>query len=450
MRSRILMMGVLFIAVTFVCISEGMAAPKSELERCNVVANQAMGPNEIDFLDDFGVVNSPLEQIDEIIAFFILAVEDETLAGVGPGKSASNRLKAFLNKLLQARTLIVSEDYDGASQQVMSALKKTDGEMRPPDFVDGSAAQTLADMLRELAGPDSYLVVDLSAGPSASSYPVSTLNAVPSGGWTDEYKTTKMVFRRIPAGAFTMGSPASELGRYIDEPQHEVTLTQDFYIGVFEVTQKQWERVMGTWPSYYNNASYCDSRPVEQVSYEAIRGSSAGAGWPANGNVDADTFMGRLRSRTGKAFDLPTESQWEYAGRAGTITALNSGYNLTSTSSDARMDEVGRYWFNGGNRAFHEGAAPSAGTATVGTYLANAWGLYDMHGNVWEWCLDWYGTYPGTVTDPKGAASGSDRVRRGGSWRYGASYSRVAYRGDPPPAYASFNLGFRAVLPPGQ
>ncbi len=163
-----------------------------------------------------------------------------------------------------------------------------------------------------------YLVIDLSAGPTALSYPVSTLSAVPVGGWPDSYKTTKLVLRCIPAGTFAMGSPTNELGHYSGETQHQVTLTQPFFMGVFEVTQRQWERVMGTWPSYFNNASYRDFRPVEQVSYNMIRGASAGAGWPANSNVDADSFMGKLRARTGKVFDLPTESQWEYAGRAGT------------------------------------------------------------------------------------------------------------------------------------
>jgi len=250
-----------------------------------------------------------------------------------------------------------------------------------------SVTSTVPMFYRAVATLGDYLVVDLSAGPSASSYPVTyygTLADLPAAANSDVYKTTNLLMRLIPRGTFTMGSPAGELGRNSGETQHQVTLTQDFYIGVFEVTQKQWERVMGTWPSYFNNVSYCDSRPVEQVSYDAIRGSSAGAGWPASGSVDADTFMRRLRSRTGRAFDLPTESQWEYAGRAGTTTALNSGYNLTSTSSDARMNEVGRYYYNGGSGG-SQGGDTTVGTAKVGSYLVNQWGLYDIHGNVWEW-----------------------------------------------------------------
>ncbi|MDD3952550.1 MAG: InlB B-repeat-containing protein, partial [Lentisphaeria bacterium] len=138
-----------------------------------------------------------------------------------------------------------------------------------------------------------YLVIDLSGGPSARSYPIDILTAPPAGGWTDEYKTTKLVLRRIPAGTFMMGSPTGELGRLGSETQHQVTLTQDFYIGVFEITQKQWALVMGTWPSGFRNAAYRDTRPVERASYDDIRGIGAGSGWPANGAVDTDSFMGR-------------------------------------------------------------------------------------------------------------------------------------------------------------
>ena len=296
-----------------------------------------------------------------------------------------------------------------------------------------------------------YLVIDLSGGAGASSYPVAYLTAVPSGGWTDTYKTTRLVLRKIPAGSFTMGSPTGELGRDADETQHAVTLTKAFYIGVFEVTQRQWELVMGNKPSYFNNSSYYQTRPVEQVSYYDIRENPANSddsavNWPANSAVNATSFMGRLRAKTGLAtFDLPTESQWEYACRAGTTTALNSGKNLTSTSSDANMAEVGRYWYNGGS-VYSQGCAPSAGTALAGSYLPNQWGLYDMHGNVWEWCLDWYGAYPGSVQDPVGAASGSFRVSRGGSCTTLVWICRSAFRFNYFPYYRSYYyFGFRAA-----
>jgi RNA polymerase sigma factor (sigma-70 family) len=308
-----------------------------------------------------------------------------------------------------------------------------------------------------------YLVVDLSGGPSAPNYPVTYLDAVPPGGWTDEHKTTKLVLRRIPATTpnFTMGSPSDELGRWSAETQHQVTLTSDFYIGVFEVTQRQWELVMGNKPSWFTNETCYATRPVERVSYYNIRENPANVDdpavdWPANSAVSATSFMGRLRTTTGLAgFDLPTESQWEYACRAGTTTALNSGYNLTAIVQDARMDEVGRYMFNGPNTYGQtQGVATNGGTAAVGSYLANAWGLYDMHGNVWEWCLDWHGDYPGTVSDPKGPTSGqygSYRVMRGGGWSLEARACRSASRdGLYPDRNRSFG-GFRVCCaPPGQ
>ena len=307
-----------------------------------------------------------------------------------------------------------------------------------------------------------YLVIDLSAGPTASSYQVSYLKAVPTGGWTDEYKTTKMLFRRIPVGTFMMGSPEHELGRDGLETQHKVTLSKPFFIGVFEITQTQWERIMGTWPSFFDNASCRDARPVEGVSYNDIRGSNLGAQWPSNNSVDSVSFMGRLRARTGKAFDLPTESQWEYAGRAGTPTALNSGNNLTDKDNCLNMAEVGRYYYNGGTDSrFNQHGDTSVGTAKVGSYPPNTWGLYDIHGNVWEWCLDLYGTYPGTVNDPLGSSLESFRARtsgslyrmlRGGSWAYRAYRGRGGFRFflNPDAACHEYGIGFRIALPAGQ
>ena len=294
-----------------------------------------------------------------------------------------------------------------------------------------------------------YLVVDLSGGTNASIYPVSYLTTVPSGGWSDTYKTTKLVMRKIHKGTFTMGSPTGELGRDTYETQHTVTLTKDFYIGVFEVTQRQWELVMGNKPSYFSNSSYYATRPVERVSYYDIRENPANSAispnWPVSSQTHANSFMGNLRAKTGlSTFDLPTESQWEYACRAGMTTALNTGHNLTSTLSDPYMDVAGRYYRNGGS-GYTQNGDTSVATAKAGSHLPNDWGLYDMHGNVLEWCLDWYGTYPGTVNDPSGAASGSDRVRRGGSWNYNAGYCRSANRFNANPDNRLNSIGFRAA-----
>ena len=302
------------------------------------------------------------------------------------------------------------------------------------------------------------MVVDLSGVVDALSYPVSYLSSVPAGGWTDEYKTTKLVLRLIPPGTFMMGSPSDELGHnwassYNAEDYHKVTITNPFYIGVFELTQKQWQLVMGDTPSGYKG----DARPVEQVSYNTIRGSVNGAAWPTHNQVDANSFMGRLRSKVNMLFDLPTEAQWEYACRAGTATALNSGKSLKGTDKNcANMAEVGRYVGNTG-----DGKGGFSQHTKVGSYLENMWGLYDMHGNVAEWCLDWWQKNLGiTKVDPKGASSGSYRLLRGGSWQNNtlcgyAAACRSAYRSFHYGAYTNpsdyyTNWGFRVVCLPAE
>ena len=291
-----------------------------------------------------------------------------------------------------------------------------------------------------ISSASNYLVIDLSGGTGAASYPVSYLSDVPSGGWSDDYKTTKMVMRLIPAGTYIMGSPQGEVGRKDNETQHKVTLTKPFYAGVFEVTQKQYELVTGSTPSEHQG----DARPVERVSYNMLRGTDKGAGWPANNEVDGTSFFGILRAKTGLSFDLPTEAQWEFACRAGTTTALNSGKNLTSTNEDANMNEVGRYGYDKS-----DGKGGYSQHTTVGSYLPNAWGLYDMHGNVYEWCLDWSGEYGGNAVDPKGLSNGSSRRQRGGAWNNNTGITcRSAYcsNGDRPFANTSNQAGFRVFL----
>ena len=225
----------------------------------------------------------------------------------------------------------------------------------------------------------------------------------------------------ITPGNFQMGSPTNEPGRYDDETQHQVTFTVGYWLGKYEVTQVQWEAVMKHNPSSFKKIG--KGAPVENVSWE-----------------DAMDFCKKLtavektagRLPAGYDFSLPTEAQWEYACRAGTTTRFYTG------NYKGDLDRAG--WYN-----------ENAGSTThqVGRKQANAWGLYDMHGNVWEWCYDRYGDYPqDSVTDPTGAPSGTNRVRRGGSWDNDDKRCRVANRRRKNVDYRSNNLGFRLALRP--
>ncbi len=314
--------------------------------------------------------------------------------------------------------------------------------------------------------PPTYMIVDLLSGDVTYHFCGTNLWADVTN---DVYKTTKLVLRRIPAGTFMMGSPSGELGQdETREDYHSVTLTNDYWIGVYEVTQKQWFTLRSTNTSHFQVDG--EKRPIEGIAYKNIRCYLASAenttdpsiDWPTSGSAVADdSFMQSLRSKAGGGllFDLPTDAEWEYACRAGTTGALNNGAtNITTTSSCPVLGTLGRYQYNGG-WANNGTSVPNAdcgttnATAVVGSYLPNAWGLYDMHGNVWEWCLDWYTGSLGTtaVTNPVGPVSGTERIRRGGSWYNVAANCRSADRRSAVQTAVSAAgqsmIGFRVVCP---
>jgi formylglycine-generating enzyme required for sulfatase activity len=221
-----------------------------------------------------------------------------------------------------------------------------------------------------------------------------------------------LALRWIPAGRFTVGSPGSEERRSSDETQHEVVLSQGFFMAETECTQWQWEKVMGGNPSHFKGSE----RPVEKVSWD-----------------DAVEYCRKLTVKQrgegmlaeGWKWRLPTEAEWEYAVRAGTTGARHG-----------ELEAI----------AWHSGNSDSV-THVVGGKQANAWGLHDMIGNVWEWCSDWHGDYPtGRVTDPTGPSSGSSRVNRGGSCFNDARNARSADRGRNDPGFRFYSLGFRPAL----
>ena len=262
--------------------------------------------------------------------------------------------------------------------------------------------------------------------------------------------TTNMVW--IPPGTFVMGSPASEAEREDwwgdDETQHTVTLTQGFYMGKYAVRQGEYLALMRSNPSRFTTTDNNDNpipldlnRPVERVSWSDATNYCARL-------TQQELAAGRLPS--GWVYRLPTESERGYACRAGTMTAFSFGSAIHGGM--ANFYDYSEYDASIGDIYVANPAVPwLPRTTAVGSYQPNAWGLYDMHGNVWEFCRDWYGTYPtGSVTDPQGATLGSNRVLRGGSWNYGGRFCRSAVRYCIQPSDWSSTFGFRVVLAPGQ
>jgi formylglycine-generating enzyme required for sulfatase activity len=240
--------------------------------------------------------------------------------------------------------------------------------------------------------------------------------------WRVRDTATQMEMLLVPPGTFTMGCTASNdwLCDFSENPTHSVTLTQAFYMGRYEVTQGQWVAKMGSNPSAFQGWSYPDAanRPVERVSWNTIQ-----------------SFL----SATGMR--LPSEAEWEYAYRAGTTTAFHSmpGYP-NGTNDDSQVGTIAWYNVNSGNQ-----------THVVGGKAANALGLFDMSGNVWEWVNDWYdGSYYSVSpsTNPLGPASGPIRVLRGGSWGYDTNVVRSSCRGGTSPDYSYYNFGFRVARNP--
>ncbi len=220
----------------------------------------------------------------------------------------------------------------------------------------------------------------------------------------------------IPPGQFVMGSPQDEEWHRPDEILHRVTLTKAFYIGATEVTQGQWKALMGENPSFFTD----DAFPVETVTWE-----------------QAAEFCRKLSEKERGKYRLATEAEWEYACRAGTTTPFHTG----NTISPGQANYDGNRTYAGGKKGvFRES------TIKCGSLPPNAWGLHEMHGNVWEWCADWYGEYPnGETRDPTGPRTGDRRIFRGGCWINFPAVCRSANRAKVVPRSWNFHLGFRVV-----
>ena len=291
----------------------------------------------------------------------------------------------------------VAENIRGNLREMVDQCKEEELKYRYADF------EPVLNMLKSLGSSKPVQILQVKVEPP----PIPKAEIQPQGKAVQKagaiYKNKlDMEFVRIPTGTFMMGSPESEEGRGRDETQHEVTITKSYYMGKYEVTQEQWEGVMDYNPSITKGARL----PVTGVSWE-----------------DCQEFIKKLNAKTSGDYMLPTEAEWEYACRAGTTTAHSVGNSITK--ADANID--------------------GPGTKAVGSYNPNAFGLYDLHGNVWEWCEDWYGDYPvEAVTDPKGPTAGKYRVLRGGSFDYYESKARSSSRNFRfTPTFGDPDCGFR-------
>ena len=387
----------------------------------------------------FSVTDAGLLQVDYTLGGETCIVMPEIETNAAPGAAAA--------VWVPIGTAAVTELIGDVQCKVEAGARRFWWDVR--GVIDGTFA--LKDMRVKLSAwsekaPPDYMSISLTDGHVM--YWTST-NQLPGGIGDDLWRTDRLLLRKIPAKGvtWTMGSPSNtattvaELGRSSLEHPHRVKFTRDYYIGVFEVTQWQYWRMMGSRPSAFSNETCWATRPVERVHYDTTLGATGS--WPgtpphsdASYAASADTFVKRLRdiSKLDIHLTLPTEAQWEFACRAGTGTALYTGENLVGSEVSANLNGIARYKSNGGlvggtTAPVSATADTSVGTARVGSYAPNGFGLYDMLGNVWEMCLDWYGRpasnlVEGVEFDPVGTdketskdrSAGTSRAARGGSW----------------------------------
>ncbi len=301
-----------------------------------------------------------------------------------PTKKPKQADLAFSEGELKGKTLLGIYDLDGDNLK----LCYSPGKDRPTEFASKPGSGQVLFLLKREIPPKLYA------------------------------NSVGMKFIWLAPGSFAMGSPEKEEGRGKDEVPHKVTLTKGIFLGVTTVTQEQWQAVMGNNPSHFKGEK---NLPVENVSWD-----------------DSQEFCKKLQAKDKKPYRLPTEAEWEYACRAGTTTPFSFGETLSSDQANFNGEEVYGKGKKGAYRAH---------TTPVASFPPNAWGLYDMHGNVWQWCQDWYGEYsPKDVVDPTGASTGEARVVRGGARYNSPTFCRCAQRHWYVPSYRGSYVGCRVCF----
>ncbi|MBN2590029.1 MAG: SUMF1/EgtB/PvdO family nonheme iron enzyme [Sedimentisphaerales bacterium] len=349
--------------------------------------------------DDFEAVNARFEsakkQVEDIKALLI-----ETLKTYQPTSSTVSKIQERL-EVSQAELKKSAEVLDGAIDKQIKSKQSSYNELIKELLPSAPRAQKVKQEI------DSFIKTRMEM-----------LNILYKGEVITNTIGMELIY--IPSGEFMMGSPSSEEKRKSDEgPQHRVTISKGFWMGVYEVTQAEYEAVMGSNPSYFKG----DNLPVEQVSWNY-----------------AVEFCKKLTQKEGKTYRLPTEAEWEYSCRAGTTTPFNTGQTIST--DQANYD--GNYVYGNGREGIY-----LKKTTAVGSFQPNAFGLYDMHGSVWEWCQDWYDKnyYSNCPSiDPEGPSSGSSYVLRGGSWFFEPWYCRSAHRSMSSANLLSSSYGFRVVV----
>ena len=381
---------------------------------------------------------------------------------------------------------VTSADADGEGRYTIKWRPDLSWEGHKVELADGGARAVVTAWATNNT-PD-YMVVDISASAATNSqayYP--SADFLPGGLLAnDNYRKGLIVMRKIMAKdvKWMMGSTGQETKRATaKEEAHQVVLPNNYYIGVFEITQTQWSLIQSALPSQFANPDDRALRPVEYVCYNEIRNNSSSTtsantayDWPSDPHPSS--FLGMLRKKTGLDFDLPSESQWEFAARAGNGDTLwGDGSGILNEDVDSHLESLGRYRCNGGYlfdgtsyTAPETSCGAANGTAKAGSYKPNDWGLYDMNGNVWEWCLDWWEDNIATAKDPSGVVYGgrvninpensqqclsgnaptsSYRMIRGGAYDQVAGACRPANRYISRPTTRSQTIGLRVVCGAG-